>query len=270
MKGQVTSDLPSAYTASNIGSAQKQVSVAGFASHFVIDDALVEDSAVALVPALQQLIAQDIADSIEDCILNGDTAGTHQDDIANWNIRSRWGAGLGGSADHRRGFIGLRAAAFDRGSSLDMAGNATVSDILNLVSKLGEMAVADRVMIVSPEVMINYIMGLSEVVTIDKFGPNATILTGQVASIFGMPIIVSRFMGADMNGSGLYDNTTKTKSGMLIVSRQSWKVFAKRGIVVEQDKEIQAGAIHLVATERMTFNTLDSDTAKNVAYGFNL
>lgn len=271
LKGQVTSDLPAAYTASNIGSAQKQVSVAGFASHFVIDDALVEDSAVALVPALQQLIAQDIADSIEDCIINGDSVAVHQDDLANWNIRSRWGsAGLGGSSDHRRGFIGLRAAAVDRSATLDFSGTLTAAKILNLASKMGELAVGDRVMIVSPEALISHIMPLAEVLTIDKFGPAATILTGQVASIFGMPIVVSRFMGSDMNASGLFDNVTTDKTGILIANRSSWKVFSKRGIVVEQDKEIQAGAIHLVATERMTFNTLDADTTKNVAYGFNL
>jgi len=271
LKGQVTSDMPAAYQASNIGAAQKQVSVAGFASHFVIDDALVEDSAVALVPALQQLIAQDIADSIEDCIINGDNAAVHQDDLANWNIRSRWGAsGLGGSSDHRRGFIGLRAAAFDRSSTLDFSGTLTAAKILNLASKMGELAISDRVLIVSPEALISHIMPLAEVLTIDKFGPAASILSGQVASIFGMPIVVSRFMSADMNASGLFDNVTTSKTGILMASRNSWKVFSKRGIVVEQDKEIQAGAIHLVATERMTFNTLDADTTKNVAFGFNL
>ena len=30
-----------------------------------------------------------------------------------------------------------------------------------------------------------------EVVTLDKFGPQSTILTGQLGSIFGMPIVVS-------------------------------------------------------------------------------
>ena len=47
-------------------------------------------------------------------------------------------------------------------------------------------------------------------------------------------------------------------------------MFSKRGITVEQDKDITAGAINLVATERVTFDTLDPDATKNVAFGFNL
>ena len=53
--------------------------------------------------------------SMEDVIFNGDTAATHQDTIASWNARGRWGTvGLGTSLDHRRGtgnVFGQAAAA---------------------------------------------------------------------------------------------------------------------------------------------------------------
>jgi HK97 family phage major capsid protein len=272
LKGQVTSDNPANYTASTIATSQKQISAQGLATRYVIDDALAEDSAIALIPTLQRQIAEDLASAVEDAIINGDTAATHQDDIANWNIRERWGSsGLGGSADHRRAWIGLRAAAFDRSSTED-ASSFDFAKILTILSKLGELSSSDKVIIASPECIVANFLGLTQVLTLDKFGPAATILPGggQIANIAGMPIVMSRFMGDDLNASGLYDNVTKTKTGMLLVARDSWQMFGRRGVVVEQDKDITAGAINLVATERVTFNTLDADSTKNVAYGFNM
>ena len=269
LKGTVTSDNPAKYTASSIATSQKTVTLSGLACRFVIDDALIEDSAIALIPAMQRQIAQDLADALEDCLINGDSAATHQDDIANWNIRDRWGAtGLGSSSDHRRAFKGLRASAYDKSSTVDIS-TLTLTKILQLASEMGELAASDRILIASPEAVYQHILDLDEVVTIDKFGTQATVLTGQIGAIAGMPIVVSRFMSSDLATTGLYTGSG-SKTGMLCVSRQAWNIFSKRGIVVEQDKEITAGAINLVATERISFDSMDADATKNVAFGFNL
>ena len=271
LKGQVTSDSPASYQASTAQTSQKTISMQGLACRFVIDDALAEDSAIALIPTMQRQIAQDIADAVEDALINGDAAATHQDDIANWNIRSRWGTSpaLGGSSDHRRAWTGLRAQAFDRSATVDVS-TATTAKFLELFAELGELSSTERVIITSPEALVANFLSLSEVLTIDKYGPSATVLQGQLASYFGMPIVLSRFMGTDLNESGLYDNATKTKSGMLCVARDAYMMFSKRGISVEQDKNIIQGAINIVATERVTFDTLDPDATKNVAFGFKL
>ena len=269
LKGTVTSDSPAKYTASSIATSQKTVTLSGLACRFVIDDALIEDSAIALIPALQRQIAQDLADALEDCLINGDSNATHQDAIASWNIRSRWGAsGLGGSSDHRRAFLGLRAAAFDKSSTVDIS-SVDLTKILQLASQLGELAASDRILIASPEAVYEHILDIDEVQTIDKFGPQATVLTGQIGAIAGMPIVMSRFMSADLATTGLYTGSG-SKTGMLCVSRDAWNIFSKRGIVVEQDKEITAGAINLVATERISFDSMDADATKNVAFGINL
>ena len=76
-------------------------------------------------------------------------------------------------------------------------------------------------------------------------------------------------MSADLHTDGKYTGSGD-KTGMLVVARDSYNIFSRRGISVEQDKDITAGAINLVATERLTFNTLDPDATKNVAFGFNM
>jgi HK97 family phage major capsid protein len=270
IKGTVTSDNPALYPVSTVQMGQAQITAKGLATRYILDEELIEDSAVLLLPAMQRMIAKDMRDALEDAIINGDATATHQDDIANWNIRERWGAsGLGGSNDHRRLFTGLRAASFDKSTTLDLSTSLDKSKMLQLIAKLGEYASSDKVLIVSPEALYENLFGLDEVITIDKFGPQATILTGQLASIFGMPIVVSRFMSADLAATGKYTGSGST-TGMLCVSRESWNIFARRGIQIAQEQDITSGAYNMVATERLTFDSLDASTVKNVAFGFNL
>tara|TARA_E500000331_G_C17258237_1_gene714085 strand:+ start:773 stop:2218 length:1446 start_codon:yes stop_codon:yes gene_type:complete len=269
IKGVATDDLAK-YQASTIETAQKTVRAKGLATLMNIDDAAGEDSAFAIIPALSRQIAQDLEDAFEDCMINGDTAATHQDDIANWNIRERWGAsGLGGSSDHRRLFLGMRAAAFDKGSTVD-ASTFTFAKFMSVVSQLGELAVGNKVCVVSPEALVANFLQLDQVQTLEKFGPQATILTGQLASLAGIPIVMSRFMSADMDTAGLYDNVTKTKTGFLVFNTDSWYQYVRRQITIESDKDITSGAIQLVSTMRAVMDSPDADALKNVAFGFNL
>jgi len=269
IKGTVTSDNPALYPVSTVSMGQAQITAKGLSTRYILDEELIEDSAVLLLPAMQRMIAKDMRDAVEDALINGDSAATHQDAIASWNIRERWGAsGLGGSNDHRRLWTGLRAAAYDKSTTLDI-NSFDAAKMLELISKLGEYAASDKVLIVSPEALYENLLGLEQVITLDKFGPQASILTGQIGSIFGMPIVVSRFMSDDLATTGLYTGTGAT-TGMLCVSRDSWNIFARRGIQIQQEQDIKSGAFNMVATERLTFDSLDASDVKNVAFGFNL
>ena len=273
IKGQITSNDPALYRASDIATSQKQISISGLASRIIVDDAASEDAAFAMTSLLQNVLSQDIEDAFEDCMINGDTTGA-QDQLENWNIRSRWGSsGLGTASDHRRMFNGMRKIAFDRTSThnIGTAGGSSLvyADLISMLGQMGEFGVADKVIVVSPEVMVSGIMNMAETKTLDVFGPNAAILKGQIASVMGMPVIMSRFMGADLNASGKYDNATTDKSGVLIFARESYYQYLRRGILVETQKDIRAGAIEIVATLRSVMDTPDSSDKKNVVFGFN-
>ena len=133
---------------------------------------------------------------------------------------------------------------------------------------MGELAVQRQLLICSPEFMVKQLMGLGELQTIDKFGAQAVVLTGQVASVLGVPVVMSRFMGADMNLTGVYDNVTTDKTGFLLVNRDSYTIYNRRGILVETDRDISAGAIEMVSTSRAVMDSPDSATAKNVVYNY--
>lgn len=204
-------------------------------------------------------------------MMNGDTTATHQDAIASWNLRSRWGAsGLGGSADHRRGFLGFRALAADRSLTVDLTAAQTAAGVMgSVVGAMGELAASDIALITSPEVLYKKLMVDSNVLTVDKMGNRATIMTGQLASIGGHPLFSSRWMGADLASTGLFTNSGAL-SGLVAVSRSEWKHYASRSVMVEQDKDITRGAFNVVATQRKSLRTLSGSSSKVVFYAYNM
>jgi HK97 family phage major capsid protein len=271
LKGSVTNDNPAQYTASTITTSQKSITIKGLASRFIIDDAAAEDSAIAVIPSLQRQIVADLNDAMEDALINGDDSATHQDAIADWNIRSRWGTSpaLGGSSDHRRMFKGMRKQAFDRSATADLS-TFSFAALLGLKAQMGELAMQNVVMFASPEAVLANLLELDQVATVDKYGPLATVQSGEIARIAGMPIIMTRFLSADLNDAGKYDNATTNKTGILLAHAPSWTIFERRGILVETDRKIDVGATEIVATMRATFDTLDLDATKNVAFGFKM
>ena len=270
LKGKVTSDDPAQYTASTPTTANTTIEPVGFAARVLIDDAAAEDSIIPLLPEIQRRLARALRDGYEDAMVNGDTTATHEDAIASWNTRSRWGAsGLGGAADHRRAFKGMRRIAVDRSANTDQNAGQTIAKVMEeLLGGLGERGSMDAVILVSPEVFFKKFMTDSNVLTVDKLGPNATLLRGQLASISGVPVVMTRWLTADMATTGLYTGSG-AKSGVLAVSREEFTHYQRRASLVELDKDITRGAFNLVATLRRTFKTLSGSTSKVVTYGYN-
>ena len=60
---------------------------------------------------------------------------------------------------------------------------------------------------IEPSNVYNKTLGLSEVITADKFGPNATISAGVLAKIWNVDILVAKDWPALTNTSGLVDAT---------------------------------------------------------------
>lgn len=242
----------------------------GFAVRVLIDDSAAEDSVFPLLPQIQKRVGRALMDGYEDGMINGDTTATHQDAIAGWNIRGRWGAsGLGGSADHRRGFIGLRALAYDRSLTVDQSAGQTVAKVMEqILGGLGERGTMDAVILVSPEVFFQKMLTDTNVLTVDKLGQLATVLTGQLAQIAGIPVVMTRWLSADLAASGLFTGTG-AKSGVLGVSRSEFMHFNKRSTMVEIQKDITIGGYNVVATRRSKFATLSGATSQVVKYGFN-
>lgn len=263
-------DEPSKLPVTVISTDQQALTCPTFGMRFLIGYAAAEDSALMVQSIVANNLVKSLRDGYEDCMINGDTTATHQDTISGWNIRSRWGtANLGGTNDHRRAFIGWRALAEDRSASVNQASGMTVAKIMEeLIGGMNEYAAGDLAIVTSPEVYFKKLVTDTNLLTVDKAGPAATILRGQVANIAGRPVVLSRYVDYKYNTSGIYDNSTKTKSGVLVVDRSAFQHYQKRGPTTEITRIANTQRIELVCTRRKGMDTLTGSTEKVVMWGY--
>ena len=205
-----------------------------------------------------------LARAIEDAILNGDTATSHND------------TDVTAAIDRRKAFLGLRAKTLnDTGANEDisilsadaltaMMGNMGEygADFSNLIWVVGSAGLAQlRVLRDSKDNAV--------VLTIDKYGPAASVISGEVAKLFGAPVIYTPFMREDLCASGYYDGTTTTKTAILAVYRPAWVLGDLQQITLESQRHIGAQVVQLVATWRGDFQHA-LGTNLTTAMGYNL
>ena len=267
---ETADDSPAQLPTTSISTSNQTISPPTFGMRFMIGYASAEDSAILIQDEAVRLMIKGHRDGYEDCMVNGDTAGTHQDTIATWNIRSRWGStGLGGANDHRRAFLGWRALAYDRTATVDQSAGQTVAKILEeLVGGMGEHAAGDIAIVVGPEVYFKKLATDSNLLTVDKAGPAAaTILRGAPASIGGKRILLTRFINADQAATGLYTGSG-TYSSVLAVNTGAFRHYRRRGRTVELSRKANTQQIEIVTTERRGMDTLTASTEKVTFNGF--
>lgn len=255
--------------------ADRTISTKTFTVNVPVDDDASEDSIVAAIPLMQSLTGEALVDGFEDALINADSAATHGDTgFATWNPRSRWQV-LGASNDHRRGFVGWRQRAVDVDATVatavsDFNGTQTVADYMGALSGMSSPHGFGKVIyITSPEQFAAKIVRDTNLLTVDKYGPAATIITGEVGKIGRYPLILSDFMTADLAASGLFTGSGAL-TGMLIVNLGRFLVPRRRARRIEVERVIREHTTYVVASERKSLHTWDGNTIANVRYLVNL
>lgn len=222
-----------------------------------------EDAIVALLPMLQDDMAQGAADAFEGGILNGDTTANHMDT----DIRAV-------SLHASKGFKGLRKYANAGSLRVDCStGGVSFTNlkaILKLTAKYG-INTADLRWVFGP-LGYNDVRALPETLTADKVGTeSARILTGNAPSVLGIPILVSSQQREDLNASAVYDGSTTTKGSFALFHKPSLIVGVRRDFTVEvqEDKVNQVNLV--VASFRRAFTPKEtpSTTEPMLALGYN-
>lgn len=224
---------------------------------------LEEDSVFALLPVIKRDLVRAIASGIETAIINGDTTTPHLD------------ADVVSASDVRKAWKGYRKLA---SVSLDFGGTLTVEKLRTLRGLMRLYAVdpSDLAWVVSVKGYLQLLSlkddaGNPVVMTVDKYGPQATLLTGELGRLDGIPVIVSEFVRDDLNASGVYDGVTTNKTIVLLVYRPGFVVGERRVITVESTRDIRTGTLQVVASARIGFvDRLNATTEPIVARGYNL
>jgi len=222
-----TSDTATKVTVSTPGTGAATFDAEIFGGRVLFSKSLEADSALAILPFVQTKLIRAFVDAEEKAILDGDTDGTHQD------------SDVGSSTtDARTAWDGLRKRGL--ANSAASAGSAlTVALLAARRADMDQYGInpMDMAFIIP---MSSYYALLSDtnVLTVDKFGPQATILNGQLASVYGVPIIVSEHIRSDLNASGVYDGITTTKTAAYAVSRTEWVMGQRSPLALEVDDSI--------------------------------
>lgn len=223
-----------------------------------------EDSVVPVLPMIQTGLAQGAAASLEGALINGDTTATHMD--SDYHAIS---------AHHAKLLKGLRKYALAGSITSSFAtGGITASNIGALRKMLGKWGImpSQLLALVGPK-GYNDLVQLPETLTVDKAGPQARILTGQVASIYGIPIIVSEQMRENLNASGVYDGTTTTKGSFLLVNKSAWFLGVRRQLTIELDQDKKRQTKSVICSFRRAFMPMETPSTSiplvGLGYNFN-
>ena len=156
---------------------------------------------------------------------------------------------------------GVVTTALDEGNVVNMAGasfsgQVAYKAIREAIFKLGLLG-RDRgqlILVLNP-VASNQLLQSDELMTLDKYGSSATILTGEVGSLFGVKIVESSFMPSDGItgvGDGIVGSWGKGGYGVLI-HKPSLMLGDLRKVQVENERIIQNDAYRTVISERLAF-----------------
>jgi len=194
---QVQSCDPADNLASNnFGTGKITLEAEKLVEFMCLPEELNEDSAPAILGLVRQEVTEAQLRAFENAILNGDTTGPHMDlDIT-------------GVVDARTAWKGLRKLALESaGAATHDHGDAAVilTGLRKMREQMGKFGVNESLLTwtVSPRVY-NQMLSLPEVTTVEKFGPQATILRGALAALDGIPIIKSEFVRDDTNTTGVH------------------------------------------------------------------
>lgn len=226
-----------------------------------------EDSIIEWGQFATMLLAEAVRDGKEDAWINADLNGGDTG-LAAWNPRSRWNT-LGHAGDHRKSFVGLRHHSFDVSSSGALAAESAVGILAELPSMDSPQFIDDIIIITSPEWFVLKLLTDTNLLTVDKMGALASLITGTVASIGGRRVVLSEFVDVQYNASGIYDDTTKTKTGVLVVNRNRWANAIRRGPRVEAETVARQHTTYLTLSERWTARHLGRSTEKSVTWQYN-
>ena len=76
--------------------------------------------------------------------------------------------------------------------------------------------------------------------TVDKYGPAAVILTGEVGRYYGSPVIISEKTRQTLNATGYYDGSTVDNTELTVVNRSAF-IIGNRGnwrLTVDFDNDV--------------------------------
>ncbi len=231
------------FVASTPGSTNVTFTATKIAIRTLFSEEMTEDAVFPILDFIKNNLALTMALGLEDAVINGDTTASHQD------------ADVTGSTDVRKAWKGLRKLTQTANDTSLSTFDAAALRAMR--AKMGKYGVdpSKLVWTTSARGLMSF-LGLTQVMTMDKYGDNATIVRGELARLDNIPIIISEKVRTDLNASGVNDSTTNTKSVVLLTYVPAFMLGTKRGITVRARFDEERDQSVMVSTWRGDFEPL--------------
>lgn len=217
-----------------------------------------EDAVIAMAPAIRARLAQSGAEQMDAFALNADATSASSGNINSDDTTPDADAYY--LSDGQDGIRHQWLVDNSSGVGSDASGALTDTKITTELAAMGKYAIDPaRLMFVCD--VSTYLNGFlvsgtgapgEYVITMDKFGAGALVMTGQLAAYRGIPIIVSAshpLTAADGKADALTPGNN-TKGSLSIVNRTMWNVGFRRNLLIEADRDINRRQYILVTSFR--------------------
>ena len=231
-----------------------------------------EDAVIAMMEELRRGLLRNAREVIDDVILNGDTTNTNNINADGATIATT----DAGKGQWLLGFDGLiHLPLVDNSKQANNHAAPVSDDMFNEVrAKMGKYGVrpSETVYITDINTYLRA-LSVSNFRTLDRFGPQATVLTGQLGAVEGIPVIVSEQMRAADTDGKVTDRGNVTETGrLLVVNRTQWRVGFKRELSIETVRDPQKRQNIMVVSFRIALQERSGSrsTATHTALQYNI
>lgn len=254
-------------TASQIATANKNITVAKLGARGLYTQELDEDSLIRFAAQLRQQLEASGAEMLESAVIDGDV-----ETSANKNINSV--DGTPGASDYYLVWDGFRKLALvtNTANSLNASGGLNIDDFLSLLKLMGTAGIAgsdpSKVAFILDGNVYYAMAKLPEVKTRDV-NSAATVENGFVNRVWNVPVIPSWNMHKSSsallaNTSGKVATTTpsnNTRGAVVAVRWDQWKLAYKRRMTLEVTRIANADSYEIVALTRLGLGYRDNEAS---------
>lgn len=237
-----------AVTATDLATAKRTITAYLLKAQVDVSDEEDEDAIIALLPEIRSKLVRNSREVIDETLLCADAS----DGATNINY---YGADIAADSRFLLGFDGLIHLALNEitGNVDAISAAIDAADFRTLLGHMGKYADdPTRVAFIIDRWNKNVMLGLTELGTVDKYGPAATILTGEIGKIYGSPVIVSSAL-AKAASDGRVNSTggSNTTGRIIAVNRDMWRFGIRRAIRIAAERSEAKGITSVVATLRI-------------------
>lgn len=246
------------YTTSKTGSNRVLATAKKFGIHQMWSGEMEEDSIIPYIPFLRREAAWALGYYTDSLVLNGDTTNAATGNI---NLDDADPA----DTKHYLALDGIRHAALvdNTDNASDQAAAVTFDALIGMRTLLLDRTYlmdwghpldpSDLVYVATPE-DADKICLMDEVITVDKFGDGATVLTGQQGRIGRNPLVSTIAMSlTEADGKVSDTGSNNTKGQVVAVNRRGCVVGWRRRIKIETERLPATDQSRIVYTLRVAF-----------------